>query len=323
MGLLGALSAEAARTWWRARTRTTAVRFLVVAGFVVLQTILDAVTPQVSLAGHAIGAAIGFVAALGLARTKVPTLSTHVPQQSRSAGAAPALAIGRRRAVLTAGAAVAGLAIAVLFPGRRRSAATKALSDDARPARAPMQVAAVRRLRFTFLDFIENGTPAVDPLQPFGSRNAMADLSAVTGTEDETELQRLYIEAMRLLPLFCEKASLQPGRYAVDDDVIEISTDQIRLIPVLIWDTPDFTVDLVEETETETGLWPVDIVHAKRPYGDMTFFELDMAAALGLPVGKDERGRGTLPDDMADRLDALHRSMPEALAVFVRYAVWT
>ena len=139
-----------------------------------------------------------------------------------------------------------------------------------------------------------------------------------TGLQGDAALRRMFAQVMQRLPEFCSEALLRPGHYDVDGEQVALSAEQIRLIPALAWDVPDS----VDGVALGNGVWPVASVDFKRPYGDMTYFEADMASALGLPVGVDAQGRADLPDDTVTRLDALHHTMARVLRAFVLYATW-
>jgi len=63
--------------------------------------------------------------------------------------------------------------------------------------------------------------------------------------------------------------------------------------------------------------WQCGMVDPKRPYGDMTYFEIDMARILGIPLAADGKPS---PDDQR-RLDQLHDETLPALAAFLAHAV--
>lgn len=170
------------------------------------------------------------------------------------------------------------------------------------PGTSAQRLAAMRRLRFIWLP-VEAGAPAVDPWQPFGSPDALEDLSAVAGTRDEAALQRLYCEVMNGLPRFVAAAAarLAPGCYALDeadverlqefmfdedpgvgeDGSFEYAAEHAVALPRLNWKVLDgtgvvsrrpLTPDQVAPNEDGDGdedrTWPVVAVSAKRPYGD-------------------------------------------------------
>ena len=61
-------------------------------------------------------------------------------------------------------------------------------------------------------------------------------------------------------------------------------------------------------------------VDPKRPYGDLTYFEADMARVLGLPVGRNERNEFQLAPEVEQEMARLHLEMEMAVQVFLRNA---
>ena len=61
-------------------------------------------------------------------------------------------------------------------------------------------------------------------------------------------------------------------------------------------------------------------VDAKRPYGDLTYFEADMARVLGLPVGRNERDEFQLTPEVEEQMFQLHLEMEVAVQIFLRNA---
>ena len=319
MGLFGALVVDAVRSWRRDRSAAARLRLAGMLGLVVAQAALDAATPQVSFAGHALGGAIGMLAAAALGQPKaaVPALQAVASGTGAGADTASVRRLSRRRAALALPAAGVAIVAALAFPRRREQAEARA-AQEAAASITPAQLAAIRRLRFVFAANVEDGAPTVDPWRPFGSADPLADLAAATGIKDAAALRRLYAEVMGRLPLFCARAQLAPGQYRVDGTLVEVSREQLRLVAALAWQAPDFDDGITPED----GAWPVASVDFKRPYGDMTYFEADMADALEIPVGADSQGRAHLPDGVVAYLDALHRSMATTLQAVVRYAAW-
>jgi hypothetical protein len=58
----------------------------------------------------------------------------------------------------------------------------------------------------------------------------------------------------------------------------------------------------------------------KRPYGDMTYFFIDMAAALGRPVIRDGKGDPQFSHQEIKEYQRLHGEMLWAITAFLRYA---
>ena len=216
------------------------------------------------------------------------------------------------------------------------------------------QMAALRQLRFVWMP-VEAGAPVVDPFQPFGSPDPGADLAAFSSEAGEAALRQLYCDAMNLLPDFVRAAAprLAPGRYALDgadterlrefmpsdqpgvgeDGSFDYTAEHAAVLPLLVWRSFDAAgrqgweplepgqIGLGEAGRAGTDgdddrTWPVVGADCKRPYGDMTCFELDMADALGIPQGGGE-GDSPLPQPVLDRLQKLHDSTPAALRALV------
>ncbi|QNK71833.1 hypothetical protein [Variovorax sp. PAMC26660] len=66
--------------------------------------------------------------------------------------------------------------------------------------------------------------------------------------------------------------------------------------------------------------WQTFLIDCKRPYGDFTHFEIDMADILGVPVTKDAKGLAQIGKDAEKRMDALHADMLFALQAYIRFA---
>lgn len=314
MGLFGALIIGAAQAWRRSRSRAARLRLVWMAGLVGVQSALDVATPQVSFAGHALGVMLGMLAGFVL-RLGQPPAPVDTPRAETSQ---PAIAtLPRRRVALTMAAGAVAIAAALAFPGRRDRAETRMARQAALRLR-PAELASIRQLRFIFVDDDEAGAPAVNPRRPFGSPDPLADLAAATGVQGDAVLRVLFAQVMQHLPGFCSKALLRPGRYDVDGEQVAVSSEQIRLVPALVWNVPDS----LDGVASRNGAWPVAFVDFKRPYGDLTYFEADMASALGLPVAMDSQGQADLPEDTVTRLDALHRTMARVMRAFVLHATW-
>lgn len=204
-------------------------------------------------------------------------------------------------------------------------------------------LAAIRKLRFTWDNLVESGGPTVDPLAPYGSPDMTGDLGSIIGTRDIKSVAQFHIEVARALSWALENGDLPEGRYPLahlDNATLEaamlrgtehLSEAQIAEIrseiPRL---DPDRTFMF---TAAHRALlkhlrfgWPqpsliflgnggqiVPTVNFKRPFGDMTAFDIDMAAILGLPAPP--------PGGKFDpALWRLYTEMWPALQVFVEHA---
>jgi hypothetical protein len=215
------------------------------------------------------------------------------------------------------------------------------LDEPLRPDRRDL--AAIRKLRFTWDNLVENGGPTVDPQAPYGSRDMTRDLGAIIATRDIKSIAKFHIEVARALSWALENGELPEGRYPLahlDNATLEAAMmrgtehlgaaqiAEIRSeIPRL---DPDGTFMF---TAAHRALlkhlrfgWPqpslifprnggqiVPAVNFKRPFGDMTAFDIDMAEILGLPRPPDN---GKFDPAMW----RLYTEMWPALQVFVEHA---
>ncbi|MCE1236558.1 MAG: hypothetical protein LWW93_09390 [Hyphomicrobiales bacterium] len=100
-------------------------------------------------------------------------------------------------------------------------------------------------------------------------------------------------------------ARFEPGTYALRHassgaTSVTVSADQVALL--------------------KGAHWKQGIIDCKRPYGDYTHFEIEMAKILGLPVGRDDHGRDTLSPEVEKRLAGLHRDMLDVVQAYVEHA---
>ena len=318
-----------------------------------VQSGMDLTTPHVSFSAHASGFVLGFLLGLLPAFRRGARLPALPAPRPSPAAAGPT---GRPMGGPVGGRPVGGrrtlgiyVVIGLVFGTALWSRIRKSPLSGARPAPRPTPaltpavLAGIRRLHFLFFDG-EAGTPLVDPEAPFGSRDALADLADLAGRDGDA--RALYAAIMANLPAFCARARLTPGRYALTparvaainatlprdvppaarDGMFVFTREHAVLIPVLRWQTMDgdfswdMAIDQGHLPPSPGNAWPVALVTPKRPYGDFTFFEADMARALGIPHGKNARGEAELPKALIDRLYRLHGEMTAAVQVFVQRA---
>jgi hypothetical protein len=204
---------------------------------------------------------------------------------------------------------------------------------------SPEHLSCIRQLRFIWIPNVESGGPAVDPQAPFGSADAYKDLAEIAPSKSRSELKRLYGEVMRRLPVFTGKATLGPGRYVLprpavlhlkqfmkrgdagmeDGGSFDFTAEHAKLIAAIRWwyeEGPrfSFVFDPGLDIQYLNGAWRAATVNFKRPFGDMTYFEIDMTRILGASLKPNSK------DPEEDRLFALYQQMHAALQVFVMHA---
>ena len=89
---------------------------------------------------------------------------------------------------------------------------------------------------------------------------------------------------------------------------------------VILAAAPKVTFELTDRHALllRAARWRQMFMNAKRPYGDMTYFELDMAAILGEPVERTEED--ALPEAQQQRLWKLHTETLPALQLYLLQA---
>jgi hypothetical protein len=209
-------------------------------------------------------------------------------------------------------------------------------TGDAAPVLTAQHCALIRRLRVIWLP-IESGGPGIDFSQPFGQHHpTLATAMAVLALDDEAVAARLVAELGLLVAQYVSAgAGLAPGRYALPADVaaelayaeagitpdgqFDFSTQHAALLKQLNWISVDAAMlDYVLEEDTET--WPMPYVDGKYPYGESSYFQIDMARLLGEPYALDDSGAVIGDADKDERLENLHYQTLTALQVFLIHA---
>lgn len=93
-----------------------------------------------------------------------------------------------------------------------------------------------------------------------------------------------------------------------DESIFELTAQHRRLLAAMSWELSDPYVD-----EDIPGADP------KRPYGDFTFYQLEMALHLGLIPAQKPAGHDPMTPEIVDAMTALHGQMQPALQVFLRH----
>lgn len=219
---------------------------------------------------------------------------------------------------------------------RHRETIRAVFTSDAAPVLTAQHCALMRRLRVIWLP-IESGGPGIDFSQPFGQDNpTLATAMAILETNDETLAARLVAElGLLVAPYVGGGAALAPGRYALPADVaaelasaeagitpdgqFDFSAQHAALLKGFNWTVVDASmVEYVLEEDTET--WPMPYVDGKYPYGECSYFQIDMARALGEPYALDDNGDMIGDADKDERLENLHYQTLTALQVFLVHA---
>lgn len=168
------------------------------------------------------------------------------------------------------------------------------------------------------------------------NRTVLQKVLALFPDEDNNEdgkWERLAEELCKTAHQFLQTYHLAPGRYELDNYHRALAQDgELQLNQ---WDSPPikvppedkFTfavapehVTLMRNVNTRTYDGYVELMDFKRPYGDMTYFYIDMADALGEPVPRDDKGRAAFSSDAEQRYERLHGEMLFAVQAFWDHA---
>ena len=147
---------------------------------------------------------------------------------------------------------------------------------------------------------VETGAPCLDPERNF--------------TEED-------LNVLRILLTFGE---LEPGKYRYtkpEGEFIEYSFFVEKLPEQIDFSfTNEHRILLKSQYIDLEEDWDEDFILScdpKRPYGMMTYYELDMAQCLDEPTGKNEEGYATITKEQEERLSELHHSTQAAWQVFL------
>jgi len=152
-----------------------------------------------------------------------------------------------------------------------------------------------RQCRSTWID-CESGAPAIVP----------GELSeGAYGVEFDKDASPLLARLERLVCAYFLHAAFDAGGYA-----LRIPLEGRAAIDV----TPEH-ISLLRATN-----WRGPAIDCKRPYGDYTHFEIDMARALELPVTRSAKGYDEVADVVEQRMDALHKEMQFVLQAYIENA---
>jgi hypothetical protein len=209
---------------------------------------------------------------------------------------------------------------------RRQTLVRSALDAGEPPPLKPEHLALIRLLRVTWSP-VESGAAGVRCYAPFGTgtRTVAVGMSAMQ-TGDEALFVRTMIEVARLLPSYvAEQAARMAGLYPIPSDMatylsggdagvradgmFEFRAEHAKLLSNASW--------RIEHEAYWRGLqggnpdWPMPSIDGKRPYGDCSYYQLDLAEILGCPYafGSD---REAVPDP--EKYEALQKLHHESLA---------
>lgn len=209
-------------------------------------------------------------------------------------------------------------------------------------------LALLRQMRLAW-DGAERGAPMLDPARPYGRADIMAQLADVFATDDADTLARRHVEMLFVLARTLRHGTLRPGRYTLrnldaddvcaaltgygvdeglgdadlgldGDGAVVVTEEHLKLLRGIEirwpsqWDA---------EERLEDGTYPAPTADSKRPYGDYTHIEVDMARILGcLPPAPDDGTPAVFNPEpaLSAHLQRLHWQMLGVMQAFVENA---
>lgn len=205
----------------------------------------------------------------------------------------------------------------------------------------PRHVDLMRQMRFTW-DGAERGAPMLDARRPYGRSDLLTQLGETFASGDDAERARRHVEMFFVLGRALKHGALEPGRYplrnvsaddvrramrgydATDADLGLDADEQVTITDDHLQLLRDIDIRWPSESDCEdrfaAGEYPAAAGDPKRPYGDFTFIEVDMARILGVLPPADDSGIFEPSPELADRLQRLHWQMLVAMQVFAEQA---
>lgn len=206
-------------------------------------------------------------------------------------------------------------------------------------------LALLRKMRFSW-DGAERGAPMLDRERPYGEADLLAQIADAFPGEEPSALARRHVEMTFVLARVLVHGVLTPGAYALrniaPDDVrkamhgyggeaglsdadlglnadgtVTISDEHLKLLKHLQVRWPS---EWDSEERLEEGTYPAASIDPKRPYGDFTFIEVDMARILGRLPPAPPDGVFEPEPELAQHLQRLHWQILGAIQVFVENA---
>ena len=198
---------------------------------------------------------------------------------------------------------------------------------DGFPDVAHMQL--IRNLRLSWSP-VESGSPWIDCIEPLGEGDTKALAAAITGLSPEIAQEKLIETAMNIY-IYINKAELEPGVYKLPehagkpyhevhgvaaDGSFTFTQEHLILLRHMNWDPPsrEQIPALLEE-----GVYPFPLTDGKRPYGDFTWYEYEMAEILGEPFAIGADGNPVKDSEKDRRMEILHYQTLPALRALLLY----
>ena len=210
-----------------------------------------------------------------------------------------------------------------------RHAIVQAVFSSPLPPLTAQHLQLIRQLRVSWFP-IESGAPGIDPLQPLrGPHSSLENAQQILQIQNPTLATQLLAEVCLWIPEFVASATLPAGIYTLPADFsrdgqprpFEFQPEHLPLLHAAQWREigADNVSDVLANEESSQTLWPMPYIDGKRPYGDRSYYQIDMAELLGQPYAKDAHGRYILPAEKDETLKQLHLQTQEALQLLLMH----
>lgn len=194
----------------------------------------------------------------------------------------------------------------------------------------------LRQLNFSW-NGVESGAPFLDPEAPLTKR-PLKQIGSEFGVKSKPEQARLYVELVWALNDYFRAVNIEPGDYSVDKDTyaqiqqamtgyhglndvsdigltedgkIRLEQANITILKQGLWQW--------DESGAEEGGWPGAAMDCKRPYGYMSYWQIEMADTLGLTMQKTEEGYFRTTPEQDDYLQSVHFKQLSAVIAIVKH----
>ncbi|MGE8660143.1 MAG: hypothetical protein ACN6O8_25655 [Achromobacter sp.] len=173
---------------------------------------------------------------------------------------------------------------------------------------------------------LESGAPGIEFEHPLGGTDTLATAMAAQRLAEVCRLAPTYIRTL---------GQLAPGRYAVPPErramfdfpgsgVDELGRFELRREHLVLLRAANWREAGQDEVaavlRAGDAHWPMPYIDGKRPYGDSSYYQIDMARLLGQPYPVDAKGYAITDSAKDARLESLHRQTAAALQVFLAHA---
>ncbi len=219
------------------------------------------------------------------------------------------------------------LAIIILGESMVDKACSSAAPEGKFPDAAHMRL--IRKLS-AFWSPVESGAPWIESAEPLGEGDTKQLAAEITGLSEE-EAHCKLLDVVERLYLFIEKARLEPGEYVLPEDLrnymdeehgvgpdgrFTLKNEHLLLLRSMRWHEapPEQMQELLDD-----GIYPFPLAEPKRPYGDYTWYQYEMAEILDEPYALNDNNEVVEDPDKDQRLQTLHYETLPALQLLLLY----